>query len=110
MTGEPGAGRAPADALELVLALAREDPGHVLLVVGQDVDAERARGFDLGPAGRGLAGAEPDERRVEGHREERAHGQAHGRLAGGVGGDDGDAGREVAQDLAEPGLVDDRAG
>lgn len=59
-----------AQAGELVVAAAREPRAQVLLVLGQDVDRERAGLLDLGPAGRGPGDENADQRRVEGDRRE----------------------------------------
>ena len=76
-----------------------------LLVRRQDVHAEPAAGLDPRPRGRPVAHAERHQRRIERHRGERVHRHPHRPLVV-DGGDDGDAGGEVAEDLAEPGLVD----
>src|SRR3984957_3735253 len=97
----------PADALELVAARDGEGAAQCLLVFTENVHAERARLRDAGPA-RGAAGGTQDHHgRVE---RERREGLARkpDRHAVLQRGDDGDPGGEVAEHLAEPGLVEAR--
>ena len=87
-----------------------EGAAQRLLAVGEDVDAEGAGLGDARPTGRGLRRSQGHHWRFERERGERLAGEAdrrallHGRHHGHAGG-------EVAQHLAEPGLVEvDRPG
>ena len=77
-----------------------EVPAERLLVLGQDVDAERPGGGDAGPARGALPRGQGHQRRVERQRRERLAGEADG-LAVLHGGDDRDPGGEMAEHLAE---------
>ena len=72
MQRRAGAGALPPDLGELVVALAGEVAAHVLLVLGQDVGAERAGLADLGPGRRGVRRTEEHLWRLERQRGERA--------------------------------------
>ena len=102
--------RSPADAGELVVALAGEDPRQLLLVVGQDVHAVVAGRLDARaswsttcrrrtPPAAGRATPRRTTRRT-----------CPTGPVGPGGGDHGDPGREVPEHLAVPGAVDGRRG
>ena len=101
------AGRHPMPR-ELVVALAGEQAADVLLVLGEDVDAEAPGRLDLRPGRRRLRRAEERPAAGRATRErERVHRQAD-RLAVVHRRDHRDAGGEVAEHLAEPGRVERR--
>src|SRR5258706_2908701 len=103
--------RLPVDAGELVGALGRHQPAELLLVLGEDVDAELAGRLDPRPRTARVRGAERDERRVERDRRERVGGQPDRLVAVGIDrGDDGDAGGEVAEHRPVQRGVDRRCG
>src|SRR5581483_6629837 len=101
-----GAGRVPGQLRELVATANRKRAAHDLLVGAEDVDAEVPGVAEPWPAARPFVGHERDERRVERHRTERADRHARRTAIGIDTGDDGDAGREMAEDLAEARGVD----
>ena len=102
MIGQPVGDVGPRDVVEAVVADAAlgEAPAQVGLVVAQDVDAEAAGRRHRLPRVAGDLREEADERRVERHRRERPD-REPGRVVAGPAGDDRDAGREVAEHLAE---------
>src|SRR5271163_4224614 len=97
----------PADALELVPARDGEGPAERLLLPSENVHAERTGLGDAGPARRAPGGAQDHHGRVERQRGEGLAGKTD-RRAVLQRGDDGDPGGEVAEHLAEPGLVEAR--
>ena len=105
--GARDAGR-PADAVELVAARDGEGAAERLLVLAEDVHAERARLGDAGPAGRARG---PGPGSTIGGSRESAENDWQEKPTGMTlleRGDDGDPGGEVAEHLAEPGLVEAR--
>src|SRR5271154_1821207 len=97
----------PADALELVPTRDGKGAAERFLVLAEDVDAERPRLGDAGPARRAPGGAQDHHGRVQ-----RQRGEGLAREPDGDAvlqrRDDGDPGGEVAEHLAEPGLVEAR--
>ena len=79
------------------------------MVLAEDVDRERAGVLDARPGGRRVRDAEQDERWIERQRRERVGRDAHGFVVVDRG-DDGDAGREVTEHGAEPGVVGNEDG
>ena len=86
-----------------------EPPAQLGLVVAQHVDAELAGRRHRLPRVAGDLRQEPDERRVERHRRERPD-REPGRHVARPPGDDGDAGGEVTEHLAELATVERRVG
>jgi hypothetical protein len=97
----------PPDAFELVAARDGEGAAERLLMFAEDVHAEGAGLGDAGPARRAAGRGENDHRRIEGEGGEGLAAEADGYAVLQCR-DDGDPGGEVAEHLAEPGLVEAR--
>ena len=99
-----------ADAVEPVLVLVGEPARELLLAALEDVHHElRRRDDEVVHVGRVLD-ADREQRRLQRHRREAARGHAGGLPAGSRDRQDGDAGREAAEQLAEAGGIDARRG
>ena len=93
--------RVPAEAIEAVLAAAREALGNGLLIFRQNTDTEMPGGAEAIDDGDGVAEADEHQRRIERKRGEGAHRKAV-RSARGIGyRGDGDAGGEAPAGVPE---------
>ena len=95
-----GAGT-PAHAVELVATRNCECPTHRLLVLTQNIDAERARRGDAWPARGRASGRQKNHGRVERQRREGLAREAHGDILF-QRSDDRDPGGKAPEHLAEP--------